>query len=469
MRCSAVWQGGANQLGDAFCRLCVDGLEVHTYDAPMSLINPTHNPALRSWVASANRADTDFPIQNLPLGVGVHGKTGQRRVLTAIGDQALDICQALDLGLFDGLASEAALACRSGRLNGLMGLGSLHASAVRHAVSARLRSDSPHQDKLAPCLTDQAQETMTVPAQVGDFSDFFTSIHHATNSGRLSRPDNPLLPNFKHLPVAYHSRVSSLVVSDTPCRRPSGQIKPAGATGPHYAPSQCLDFECEVGFYVGQGSALGSPVSLEHAAQHVFGLSLLNDWSARDMQTWESQPLGPFLAKSFMSTLSPWVVTLEALAPFRVAAAPRGDDAPDLLPYLSHSDDRRWGGIDLLLDISLLSPAMREQGLSPHVISRPRFKDQYWTIFQMLAHQTSNGCNIVPGDLFGSGTVSGPVQGELGCMKEITLDGRQPVELPTGEQRQYLHAGDEVCFRGRCEAPGFVPIGFGTCRGRVVN
>lgn len=435
----------------------------------MSLINPTHNPALRSWLPSANRADTEFPIQNLPLGVMVDGNTHQHRVVTGIGDQVLDICQALDLGVMTGLAAEAAEACRSGRLNELMGLGAAHASALRHALSAVLSSDSPHQDKLARCLRPQAEVRMTVPAQVGDFSDFFTSIHHATNSGRLARPDNPLLPNFKHLPVAYHSRVSSLVVSDTPCRRPSGQIKLAGESLPRYEPSRCLDFECEVGFYVGQGSALGSTVALEHAHQHIFGLSLLNDWSARDMQTWESQPLGPFLAKSFMSTLSPWIVTLEALAPFRVAAAGRGDDAPALLPYLSHEADRRWGGIDLSLHISLLSPAMREQGMAPHVISRPRFKDQYWTIFQMLTHQASNGCNLVPGDLFGSGTVSGPVQGELGCMKEITLDGRQPVVLPTGEERQYLQAGDEVCFHGTCEAPGFVSIGFGSCRGRVVN
>jgi fumarylacetoacetase len=438
----------------------------------MSLINPTHNPALRSWIASANRADTEFPIQNLPLGVMVDDKTQQRRVVTAIGDQVLDIAQVLDLGVMSGLgahAVEAADSCRSGRLNELMGLGARHASALRQALSALLSSDSPHQDRLVQCLRPQAEVTMTVPAQVGDFSDFFTSIHHATNSGRLARPDNPLLPNFKHLPVAYHSRVSSLVVSGTPCIRPSGQIKPAGETLPRYAPTQCLDFECEVGFYVGQGSALGTTVPLEQAAQHVFGLSLLNDWSARDMQTWESQPLGPFLAKSFMSTLSPWVVTLEALAPFRVAAASRGEDAPDLLPYLNHESDRRWGGIDLSLDISILSPAMRDQGMAPHVISRPRFKDQYWTIFQMLTHQASNGCNLVPGDLFGSGTVSGPVPGELGCLKEITRDGREPVVLPTGEQRQYLHAGDDVCFRGRCEAAGFVSIGFGSCWGRVVN
>ena len=435
----------------------------------MSLINPTHNPALRSWVTSANRSDTDFPIQNLPMGVTLDDQTGQRRVVTAIGDQVLDVCQVLDLGLFHGLAAQAAASCRSGRLNELMGLGAEHASALRHALSALLGSDASHQTQLASCLRPQSSVTMALPAQVGDFSDFFTSIHHATNSGRLARPDNPLLPNFKHLPVAYHSRVSSLVVSDTPCSRPSGQIKPAGESLPRYAPTECLDFECEVGFYVGKGSALGTPVALAQAAQHIFGLSLLNDWSARDMQAWESQPLGPFLAKSFMSTLSPWVVTLEALAPFRVAAAARGEEAPALLPYLSDASDRRWGGVDMSLEISLLSPAMREQDMVPHVISRPRFKDQYWTIFQMLTHQTSNGCNLVPGDLFGSGTVSGPVPGELGCLKEITLDGRQPVELPTGEQRRYLQAGDEVCFRGRCEARGFVSIGFGECRGRVLN
>lgn len=435
----------------------------------MSLINPTHNPALRSWVTSANLPLSDFPIQNLPFGVRADTQSGQPRVVVAIGDQALDVCQVLDLGLLEGRSAEAAQACRSGRLNELMALGCGHASALRHALSALLGTDSSHQSALAACLTPLADVTLKVPAQVGDFSDFFTSIHHATNSGRLARPDNPLLPNFKHLPVAYHSRVSSLVASGMPCIRPSGQIKPAGESVPRYAPTQCLDFECEVGFYVGQGSALGTTVSLEQASQHIFGLSLLNDWSARDMQTWESQPLGPFLAKSFMSTLSPWVVTLEALAPFRVAAAPRGDEAPALLSYLNHESNRRWGGIDLSLEISLLSSTMRAQGMAPHVISRPRFRDQYWTIFQMLTHQASNGCNLVPGDLFGSGTVSGPVQGELGCMKEITRDGQQPVELPTGEQRQYLLAGDEVCFRGRCEAPGFVSIGFGSCQGRVVN
>lgn len=435
----------------------------------MSLINPTHDPSLRSWVPAAQHPDTDFPIQNLPLGVRLDERRAGRRAVVAIGDQVLDILKVLDLGLLQGLAAEAAQACRSGRLNELMGLGAAHSSALRLALSNLLRSDSTSQDKLATCLSPMAAAHMTVPAQIGDFSDFFTSIHHATNSGRLARPDNPLLPNFKHLPVAYHSRVSSIVSSGTPCVRPSGQIKLKDEVAPRYMPTQCLDFECEVGFFVGQGSQLATPVSLGDAAQHIFGLTLLNDWSARDMQTWESQPLGPFLAKSFMSTLSPWVVTLEALAPFRVAAAPRGEDAPALLPYLHHDADRRWGGVDLSLEIRVQSPTMREQGMAPQVISRPRFKDQYWTIFQMLAHQTSNGCNLVPGDLFGSGTVSGPVPGELGCMKEITQDGRHPVELPTGEQRQYLHAGDEVSFRGRCHSPGFVSIGFGDCSGRVVN
>ena len=435
----------------------------------MSMINVTHNPALRSWVASANLADTDFPIQNLPFGVCVQEHATDRRVVVGIGDQVLDLQRVLDQGLLQGSAAQAAQACRSGRLNELMNLGAGPATALRHALSDLLSSDSLHQQALSSCLTPMDRVTMAVPAQVGDFSDFFTSIHHATNSGRLARPDNPLLPNFKHLPVAYHSRVSSLVASGTPCHRPSGQIKLVGEVTPRYEPTRCLDFECEVGFYVGQGSALGSTVSLADAPQHVFGLSLLNDWSARDMQTWESQPLGPFLAKSFMTTLSPWVVTLEALAPFRVAAASRGDDAPALLPYLHHESDRRWGGIDLSLDIRLSTPAMREQGLAPQVISRPQFRDQYWTIFQMLTHQASNGCNLVSGDLFGSGTVSGPVQGELGCMKEITRDGRDPVVLPTGEQRQYLLAGDEVHFHGRCEAAGFASIGFGSCWGRVVN
>jgi fumarylacetoacetase len=432
------------------------------------MINATHHPGLRSWVSSAQAPDTDFPIQNLPFGVAHVPAHTQARVIVAIGDQALDVLALAQHGVLQGQAQEAALACTDGQLNGLMALGCAHHSALRAQLSAVLTVGSPHQPVVHSCLRPQADLKMVVPARVGDFSDFFTSIHHATNSGRLARPDNPLLPNFKHLPVAYHSRSSSIVIDGTPCPRPQGQTKPAGATQPVFGPTRCLDFECEVGLFIGQGNALGTTIPLQQTQDHMFGLTLLNDWSARDMQSWESQPLGPFLAKSFMTSLSPWVVTMEALAPFRTAAAERGVDAPALLPYLHDAADRAYGGLQLHLAIALQTPRMREQGLAHHVISRPKFEDQYWTLGQMVAHQTSNGCNLQAGDLIGSGTVSGPRAGELGCLKEITQDGQQPIALPSGESKTYLEAGDEVVFTARCQREGFVSIGFGRCRGRVL-
>ena len=425
------------------------------------MINPTHHPELRSWVSSANTPETDFPIQNLPFGVAHTTANSPARVCVAIGDQALDLQALTAHALLQGLAQEAAHACEGGRLNGLMALGAAHHGALRAQLSALLAL-------VQRCLVPQAQLRMVLPAQIGDFSDFFTSIHHATNSGRLARPDNPLLPNFKHLPVAYHSRSSSIVIDGTPCPRPHGQTKPAGSTHPVFGPTRCLDFECEVGLFMGQGNALGTPIPLQEAQDHMFGLTLLNDWSARDMQSWESQPLGPFLAKSFMTSLSPWVVTMEALAPFRTPAADRGTDAPALLAYLNDTQDRANGGLQLDLEISLQTQGMRELGLAHHVISRPKFEDQYWTLAQMVAHQTSNGCNLQAGDLIGSGTVSGPRAGELGCLKEITRDGQEQIALPSGESRTYLQAGDEVVFQARCQREGFVSLGFGRCAGRVL-
>lgn len=435
----------------------------------MHQLNQTHARELTSWVKSANDTGSDFPIQNLPFGVCRDSSGAGSRVVMAIGNQVLDISRALAAGLFDGLAAEAALTCKSGRLNELMALGPAHQTALRLQLSELLRTGS--QDRIAAekCLSAMASVHMLLPAQIGDFTDFFTSIHHATNSGRLARPDSPLLVNFKHIPVAYHSRASSIVVSGTACPRPNGQTRPPGGDTPEFGPTRCLDFECEIGFYVGQGTLLGETIPLCKTPAHIFGLSLLNDWSARDMQAWESQPLGPFLAKSFMTSISPWVITLEALAPFFTAAAVRGNDAPELLPYLYDEDDRKQGGLALTLEISLQSEVMKKQGIAPCVISRPKFKDQYWTLFQMLAHQTSNGCNMLPGDLIGSGTVSGPHMGELGCLKEMTADGKTAISLPSGEKRTYLEAGDEVVFRGRCESDGHVSIGFGECSGRVVG
>jgi fumarylacetoacetase len=435
----------------------------------MHQLNETHARDLLSWVESANDIGCDFPIQNLPFGV-CQGSSGEvSRVVVAIGDQVLDMAQALTAGLFEGLAAEAAQACRSTGLNDLMALGPVHQSALRLQLSRLLRSGSQHSATVKHCLSPMAQAHMLLPAHIGDFSDFFTSIHHATNSGRLARPDNPLMPNFKHIPVAYHSRASSIVVSGTPCPRPMGQTKPTGASRPVFGPTRSLDFECEIGFYVGQGTKIGESIPLNKTHEHIFGLSLLNDWSARDMQAWESQPLGPFLAKSFMTSISPWIITLEALAPFRMPAAARGVDDPDLLPYLNEQSDRAHGGLALNLEISLQSQAMKKQGSAPYVISRPKFQDQYWTLFQMLAHQTSNGCNMLPGDLIGSGTVSGPREGELGCLKEMTADGKIGITLPSGETRTYLEAGDEVVFRGRCEREGYASIGFGQCSGIVMG
>jgi fumarylacetoacetase len=435
----------------------------------MYQINETHSRNLRSSIEGANEIGCDFPIQNLPFGISRGTSGGDACVVVAIGDQVLDIAKAFSAGLLNDSVAEAAKACDSSSLNRLMALGNSHQSALRLQLSRLLRSDSKHSVAVKHCLSPMSDNCMLLPAQIGDFTDFFTSIHHATNSGRMARPDNPLMPNFKHIPVAYHSRASSIVVSGTPCPRPSGQTKPTGTNSPIFGPTRCLDFECEVGFYVGKGTQLGESIPLAKAHEHIFGLSLLNDWSARDMQTWESQPLGPFLAKSFMTSISPWVITLEALEPFRVAAVTRGDDAPELLPYLNSQTDREHGGLALNLEISIQTQAMKKQGIAPCVISRPKFQDQYWTLFQMLSHQTSNGCNMLPGDLLGSGTVSGPVKGELGCLKEITTDGKTALTLPNGEIRTYLESGDEVVLQGRCERDGYVPIGFGHCSGRVLG
>jgi fumarylacetoacetase len=306
-----------------------------------------------------------------------------------------------------------------------------------------------------------------VPAQIGDYSDFYASLHHATNVGSMFRPDNPLLPNYKWVPIGYHGRASSIVVSGTPVKRPHGQLKPPDAESPVYAPSRALDYEMEMGCFVGSGNPLGKAVPIEQAGEHLFGLSLVNDWSARDIQTWEYQPLGPFLAKSFATTVSPWVITLEALEPYRVPPfkRPPGDPAP--LPYLDSASEQARGGIDVTVEVYLLTSQMRDSGMSPYRLSRGSTADLYWTMGQMLAHHTSNGCNLRPGDLFASGTVSGPTRDSRGCLLELTGRGSEPIQLPTGETRKFLEDGDEVIMRGYCERDGSVRIGFGECRGLI--
>jgi fumarylacetoacetase len=416
-----------------------------------------------SFIESANLPDTDFPLQNLPFGVFFSGASSVIGV--AIGDQILDLRRCMQAGLLDGLAPETAQACLAPSLNPLMALGREHWSPLRQRIGELLRAGGPHRTAVEPLLVPMAAAVMALPAHIGDYTDFYASIHHATNVGRLFRPDNPLLPNYKYVPIGYHGRASSIIVSGAAVHRPSGQSKDATAAAPVFAPSRALDYELEVGFFIGPGNTLGHPIPIGQAEDHIFGLCLLNDWSARDIQSWEYQPLGPFLAKSFATTISPWVVTMEALAPFRAPAFQRADSDPDPLPYLNSPDDRRQGGIDLTLEVYLRS----EQMDAPMRLSRGNLRDLYWTLPQLLAHHASNGCNLRPGDLLASGTVSGPLPDARGCLLELTQRGADPIRLPAGEIRKFLEDGDEVILRGYCERAGFPRIGFGDCRGTIAG
>ena len=442
-------------------------------------IDETHDAALTSWVATANAPGDDFPIQNLPFGIfRLRGSGEAPHVGVAIGDRVLDLAACRDAGFFTGEASEAAEACGDASLNRLATLGPVFSGALRKQVSALLRtgsggsqgdgriaSQAGWETRLLPPVSDVE---LFLPLAVGDYTDFYASIHHATNVGRLFRPDQPLLPNYKHLPIGYHGRASSLVVSGTSIRRPFGQSKADDAQAPSFGPSKVLDYEVEAALIVGRGNELGNPVPIASAEDHLFGVCLLNDWSARDLQKWEYQPLGPFLAKSFGSTLSPWVVTLEALAPFRApfAERPAGDPAP--MPHLDQGPAAARAALDLVCELHLLTPAMRSEGLPPARISRARARDLYWTPGQMLAHHTSNGCNLRPGDVLGTGTISGPDKENRGCLLELTAGGKEILTLPGGETRRFLQDGDEVFLTGHCEAPGFARIGFGECRGVIV-
>jgi fumarylacetoacetase len=375
-------------------------------------VNETHDPTRSSWVSSA-QGPTDFPIQNLPFGVfRPRGSSDSGSVGIAIGEHILDVAGALEETGWTGLARHAAESCAAPSLNRLMALGPTHWSALRHQVSALLASDSPVYRK-KPRIAEQILVPMNLaelllPAAVGDYSDFYASIHHASNVGSLFRPDNPLLPNYKWVPIGYHGRASSLVVSGTPIRRPVGQIKPPDADAPLFAPSRSLDYEMEIGCFVGPGNPLGTSVSIDEAEEHLFGICLVNDWSARDIQTWEYQPLGPFLAKSFATTLTPWIVTMEALEPYRLPAAARPPGDPQPLPYLDSDANRQRGGVDVRVEVLLSTAKMREAAIAPQRLSQGSTADLYWTLAQMLTHHTSNGCNLRPGDLFASGTISGP-------------------------------------------------------------
>ena len=434
----------------------------------MPKLNETHDPSLQSWVISANDPESDFPIQNLPFAVFRHLDGNEAfRGGVAIGDQILDLAALHRLGPFEGTAARALEACTKTTLNQFMSMGRVAWSALRLNLSRALRSDSPLSDRAATCLVPQKEAGYAVPAHIGDYTDFYTSIHHATNVGRLFRPDNPLMPNYQWVPIGYHGRSSSIGISGQSFRRPHGQTRAPDAAEPSLGPSKRVDYELELGIFIGPGNELGTPVSLEEAEEHLFGLCLFNDWSARDIQAWEYQPLGPFLSKSFASTLSPWIVTTEALAPFRTEWH-RPADHPQPLPYLESEANRNAGAFDIHLETLLQSERMRGEQAPPVRVSLSNFRHSYWTVAQMVAHHTVSGCNLRPGDLFGSGTQSGPNPDEAGALIELTQGGKQPLTLENGERRTFLEDGDSVIMRGWCERPDARRIGFGEVVGTLL-
>jgi len=441
-------------------------------------IDASHDPALQSWVESANEADTDFPLQNLPFGRYraidrlrdgetdfnsdlTQDSTNERtqpdvpwRIGVAIGNQVLDLQTS---GLFD-----------SQDMQRLMALSADARRALRAALSQGLQMGSAQAAAWRAALLPMDQVELGLPCEIGDYTDFYIGIHHATAVGKIFRPDNPLLPNYKWLPIGYHGRASSVMASGQDFVRPWGQIKGPDDAQPRLAPTQRLDFELELGIFIGAGNALGTPIGIEQAEDHVFGLTLFNDWSARDVQPWEYQPLGPFLAKNFASTVSPWMVTLEALAPFRQPFT-RPDGDPQPLPYLDSAANRAAGALDVQLEVWLQTAQARARGSEGECISRsPAAQAAYWTIAQLVTHHTVGGCNLRPGDLLGSGTLSGPLPEQAGSMLELTAAGRQPLVLAQGEERRFVLDGDRVILRGRCSASGRRSIGFGSCSATVL-
>ena len=429
----------------------------------------THDPALRSWVASANDPASDFPIQNLPFGRFRRAGSGEPwRIGVAIGDQVLDLRAAREYASWPASLAGALDALAAGDLNAFMAAGAGPRRELRAALSRALAEGSAQQAALQRCVVAQSAIELGVPCRIGDYTDFYTGIHHATSVGRLFRPDNPLLPNYEWVPIGYHGRSSSIVPSGAPVRRPLGQTRAGDAREPSFGPCQRLDYEVELGFLVGAANALGEPVAIDAAEEHLFGVTLFNDWSARDIQAWEYQPLGPFLSKNFASTISPWVVTIEALAPFRAPLQrPAGTAAP--LPYLDSPATREHGALAVRLEAWLQTAAMRAAGQAPVRLSSARADEAaFWTPAQLLAHHTIGGCNLQPGDLFGSGTLSGAAADQAGSLLELTRGGKEPVRLPNGETRSFLADGDSLMLRGSCEREGFRRIGFGECVGTVV-
>jgi len=422
--------------------------------------------ALKSWVDAANDPNTDFPIQNLPYGVFRH--RGQVNIGVALGDQIVDLRGCASQGLLSGLPDDVVAACKRETLNLLMSLGPKSWSALREHLTALLDANQANgqtRSAVGALLVPMREASMELPAHIGDYTDFYASIHHATRVGKLFRPDNPLLPNYKYIPIGYHGRASSIVVSGKSIRRPWGQTK--SSTGaPVFEPSKSLDYELEVGIFVGPGNPLGRSISIDEAEQHIFGFCLVNDWSARDIQSWEYQPLGPFLAKSFATTISPWIVPPEALAPYRVSTSARTEGDPAPLEYLRSSTPEK-AGIDLFLEVSIESERMRETGAAPLILSRGNLRDLYWDVAQLVTHHSSNGCNLRPGDLLATGTISGPEEGSEGCLLEMKCRPN-PIRLPSGESRTFLEDGDQISLRASAQRPGLPRIGFGECLGMIV-
>ncbi len=419
-----------------------------------------------SWIESANDPTSDFPLQNLPYGVFQLG--GASHLCTAIGDRLLDLHGCATDGFFKGLPQPVAEACTATTLNLLLALGPTAWTSLRKRLTDLLAADandSPLQGRLRPHLFQQSEVRLELPVSIGDYTDFYASIHHAMRVGRLFRPENPLLPNYKHIPIGYHGRSSSIILSGQSIRRPCGQIK-LGDHDPIFAPTRSLDFELEIGLIIGPGNTLGQPIPVTEAEQHIFGLCLVNDWSARDIQSWEYQPLGPFLGKSFATTISPWIVPLEALAPFRSPAAKRAADDPQHLSYLQPSHGALTE-IDLTLQVYLQSEQMHQLQNAPVLLTTSNLKNLYWSPAQMVAHHTSNGCNLRPGDMLATGTISGPQRGSEGCLLEMTTY-QSPIQLPSGEQRRYLEDGDTVILRAHTQKEGFSRIGFGECAGTIL-
>jgi fumarylacetoacetase len=432
----------------------------------MTDLNASHDPQRRSWVESANLAGSDFPIQNLPFGVFSNG--GERRAGVAIGDMILDLQATLDAGLLEGLAADAAAATAGGQLNGLMAHGAASASALRAQLSDLLRADSPSlaraRDAAGRILVPMAAVSMELPCTIGDFSDFLTSLHHTERHGRFKGLKDPLPAAFKSLPIAYHGRASSIRISGSPVQRPNGQYRNADGEI-CFGPAPMLDFELELAAFVGRGNPLGEAVHIDAARDHIFGYCLLNDWSAKSIQWWE-QVLGPFLGKSFMTTIAPWIVTEEALAPFRLPAPPRAPGDPAPLPHLHGIADQREGGIDIRLEAWISTTRQRAAGDADTRITSTHLQNLYWTFGQMLTHHASNGCNLRPGDLLGSGTISGEEDASRACITELTNAGATPLVIGE-ETRTALEDGDEMLFRARAVRDGAVTIGFGECRGRI--